>query len=344
MDRARLTVGELVRDLRERGMLDASGSEGILRYYSEGRDRPLAWYLQALLGAGAVVAAVSFVLFLDTLLEDSWHRLFLGLALIAGAAGLRRCSSRLPAVHFALALGLTGHILVLSAVGRESRRLLPVVLTATLLAGVLYGFCRDSLHRFLSTGTALALWICWLAQEEFLHALDLAVFLEGIALAVLFGRARRLEALRPLGWAFAVALPSTLALPLLPSLNFHGSLWPSRIVLTLGLAGLVIQTAGRENLRKEPVWLAVAGTLLLGLFTAPGILAALGLLVLGYASREKLLIGLGALAWPAFIGMFYYDLDLDLGTKSAVLAGSGALLLLGRAVLARRPWARRAVA
>jgi uncharacterized membrane protein len=42
--------------------------------------------------------------------------------------------------------------------------------------------------------------------------------------------------------------------------------------------------------------------------------------------------------------MFYYDLDLDLGTKSAVMAGSGLLLLATRAVLVRRPWARREAA
>jgi hypothetical protein len=268
----------------------------------------------------------------------------LGLILVAGATGLRRFTSHVFAAQFALALSVTGHGLILGYVGEKSHSLFAVAAIATVLSAALYALYRDPLHRFLSVGSAVALWVAWLMDSRLYDGLHLAVLAEVGALALLSDRARRIEALRPMACAFAVALPATLALPLFPDLKFGSPMWPSRIVLALGLLGLVVQTAGKENLRKEPVALALAATVLLGLFTAPGILAALGLLVLGYARREGLLVGLGAAALAAFVVMFYYDLDLDLGTKSAVMAGSGLLLLATRAVLVRRPWARREAA
>ena len=50
-------------------------------------------------------------------------------------------------------------------------------------------------------------------------------------------------------------------------------------------------------------------------------------------------LGIASLIW--FLWQFYYSLEMNLGMKSAILAGSGAVLLLARAILARRPWARR---
>lgn len=345
MDSPKTTVGDLLRSLRAQGLLDEEGAAAIAKHLSEGDgNRPLPWYLQALLGAGAWVAAGCFIAFivLAGLLRNEAAMLPLGLILVAGAAALRRFSPHVFAAQFALALSVTGHGLIFGYVGEKSHSPLAVAAAATVLAAALYAVYRDPLHRFLSAGAAIALWVGWLLEDrELHHGFHLAVLAETAALGLLFGRARSVEALRPLGWAFALALPATLAAPLFPDLKFASPMWPSRIALTLGLLALVTHAAGRENLREEPVALALAATVLLGLFTAPGILAALGLLVLGYARRKGLLVGLGAISMAVFIVMFYYDLDLDLGTKSAVMAGSGLLLLAARAVLLRRPWARR---
>ncbi len=345
MDRPRTTVGDLIRSLRSGGLLAEAGAETIAKSLAGGDvNQPLPWYLQVLLGAGAWTAAASFVVFIGSVftLGGETALFFLGLLMVAAAAALRRLSSHVFASQFALAMSVTGHILIFVYVGEKSRSPLALAATSTALAAVLYSLYKDPLHRFLSVGAALALWIAWILRDrELHHGLHLAVLVEVGGLALFSERAGRIEALRPAAYAFAAALPATLLFPLFPDLAFESPMWPSRAVVALGLLGLVIRTAGKENLRREPVVLALAAIVLLGLFTAPGILAALGLLVLGYARREGLLVGLGALSLALFIVMFYYDLDMDLGTKSAVMAGSGLLLLAARALLVRRPWARR---
>jgi hypothetical protein len=347
MDKPRTTLGELLRSLRAQGLLSDAGIESIAKFMAEGGgERPLPWYLQALLGAGAWISAGCFLAFLGMagILRDGTAMLPLGLILVAGATGLRRFSSHVFAAQFALALSVTGHGLLFGYVGEKTHGILAVAVAATVLSAALYTLYRDPLHRFLSVGSVIALWVAWIVERKMHHGLHLAVLLEVAALGLLYVRGRWAQALRPTAYAFALALPVTLSLHFFPDLRIQTPDWPSRIALGLGLLGLVVWTARKENLRREPAALALAATVLLGLFTAPGILAAMGLLVLGYARREGFLVGLGALSLAGFIVMFYYDLDINLGIKSAVMAGSGLVLLLSRTVLAKRPWARREAA
>ncbi|MCI5227648.1 MAG: DUF4401 domain-containing protein, partial [Candidatus Electrothrix sp. AX2] len=71
-------------------------------------------------------------------------------------------------------------------------------------------------------------------------------------------------------------------------------------------------------------------TVLLGIFTTPGILVAIALLVTGYAFGDRILTGLAYLFLPCFLIVFYYALHIDLAYKSYVVAGSGLLLLAVR--------------
>ncbi|MBI4777851.1 DUF4401 domain-containing protein [Candidatus Desantisbacteria bacterium] len=74
--------------------------------------------------------------------------------------------------------------------------------------------------------------------------------------------------------------------------------------------------------------LAILSTILLGIFTTPGILVAIGLLVVGYTFGDRILTVLSYLFLPCFLIVFYYALNIDLAYKSWVVAGSGVILLV----------------
>jgi len=81
--------------------------------------------------------------------------------------------------------------------------------------------------------------------------------------------------------------------------------------------------------------LAIVSTILLGVFTTPGILVAIGLLTLGYAIGDRILIGLSYVFGPLFLFYYYYSLTIDLAHKSWIIAGSGLLLLAVRWIVTR---------
>ncbi len=107
--------------------------------------------------------------------------------------------------------------------------------------------------------------------------------------------------------------------------------------LSLGL--LALEAAIFRELSLPPTHPAAVtawlGTALLCAITfrTPGIAAALGVLALGFHRRRPLLVGLSIVFLIAFSGFFYYSLSATLLTKSAVLVGSGLVLLGVRFVL-----------
>ncbi|MEM7020299.1 MAG: DUF4401 domain-containing protein, partial [Pseudomonadota bacterium] len=58
------------------------------------------------------------------------------------------------------------------------------------------------------------------------------------------------------------------------------------------------------------------------------------------ARHDRVLLWLGGLFMPVFLVFYYYNLDLSLMAKSAVLAGSGILLLAGSFYVRFRQWDR----
>ncbi|MCS5712347.1 DUF4401 domain-containing protein [Candidatus Berkiella aquae] len=78
--------------------------------------------------------------------------------------------------------------------------------------------------------------------------------------------------------------------------------------------------------------------LILGMITTNGILYAMGLMLLGYEKHRRNLIIFGILFLGFFLIDFYYNLSLSLAHKAAILAGSGAILLLTRMVLLHEHW------
>lgn len=110
--------------------------------------------------------------------------------------------------------------------------------------------------------------------------------------------------------------------------------------LTLALA-MILQTftikvtPPRNNLIYASGCIAL---LILGLISTNGILYGIGLMMIGYEKHRRQLIILGAVFLALFIVDYYYNLSLSLAHKSAILAGSGVVLLLARMVLQHEHW------
>ena len=102
-----------------------------------------------------------------------------------------------------------------------------------------------------------------------------------------------------------------------------------RLLFSHGL----IDDAGRRD--PTMMLLAAGACAVIGVLSAPGVLAAVGILMLGHLERDHLLRSLGLLFLPVYLVSFYYDLNTTLLLKSGMLVGSGLVLWLAR-MFARR--------
>ena len=131
--------------------------------------------------------------------------------------------------------------------------------------------------------------------------------------AMLFG-----DDLLRLLWSRSVPLPPYLiwAAQAVTSALFFYVAWQlrERAGVKLNSPGGIVVTAG-----------AIVVTLCgLG---APGISAAILVLVLGFANSNRVLMGLGLIAFGFYLSHFYYQLDTTLLVKSMILAATGVVIL-----------------
>jgi len=341
---SRPSVRDLLRSLSAQGLFEETKTETASLHLAHAQaHRPMPVYLQALVGAGAWAAAICFLAFLGISGIVNEKTLWpAGLVLTAFAIALHRWSRHVFVAQTALALVLAGQAMAVGGIGETSNSFAAATAAAAVLAAALYPLYPDPLQRFLSTGIAIGLATGLVVERDLPHALHALVGAEAAAALWLWTRPRLAGNLRPLAYSVAVAVPGTLAL-LLADFEFGTPAWPSSILMA-GAMAWAVAWAARGSINSEPVRLALAGAVLLAATFAPGLPAGVALLVLGYARRERGLAALGIASFAGALVMLYYDLGVDLGTKSALLGLSGLLLLVVREVLRRRPWARKEAA
>jgi uncharacterized membrane protein len=111
------------------------------------------------------------------------------------------------------------------------------------------------------------------------------------------------------------------------------------MILTFALILLIVWIAGNTNkLRQEPFIVALLGVIALGIVSSAGIFLSILLLILGYTKFDRLITVSGILLLPVFLFFYYYDLELTLMNKSAILIASGIILLMGYFYLKSRQW------
>jgi hypothetical protein len=340
----RPALAHLLDELRRQKLLDDKGLARIESHVN--RDVSASgepWFVQALLAAGAWLAALCFVICLgvaDLLDDEPWVLFGWGAAFITSAVVLRNLTSHVFPAQLAQAVSLVGQGCVLAGAGFLTDNSAGVAAAALVLCVALYPIYRDGLHRFLSSLLAASCVTAWIMIDGVAELIHVAILAKVIAVGLAFMHRTDLSWLRPLGYAMALSVPADLFLVLLPDETGATLWWPANVVLAAALIWLYQWAAGgRERLREEPLIVAVVATVCLAAVTTPGVLAAVGLLVLGYARRDAFLLAMGTAFFPAFIIVFYYEMEISLLTKSYILMASGAVLLVARWYLSRRGWA-----
>lgn len=350
------TLQAVLQQLTTDGLLESDAEAKIRAGQSPGTDEDAGpWYIRALLGVSAWIAALLLLVFAITtgLASDAGEFIRLGVFLIATATIIRWLTSRPFLVQFVLAFSLAGQIMAIYGLSDQTDASTAAAVTA-LLEIVLVVAYPDRLHRFLCTliavGAALVL------DSELGMPVPVSAFITLLAAAATFLwvneakiMARRSWRLwRPLAYGLAVALLGLLVLSFLPDgaaeLDLSDSPGAAWTTTTLLLIFVLLYVEWRILGFHGVARLGGAGVLVLGgtlfilgpLIQAPGIVAAALVLALGFHRGNRALTGLALLAIALYVIAFYYNLDMTLLAKSAMLAGSGAVLLALRFVVVKQ--------
>jgi len=351
-------AAKLVEELESKGF--NSGDELSVFIIKQQQEQELPLYLRAIAGVGAFIASFCFMGFLETTdiidFRNEEGLVIWGLTFVASAIGLQRMAGNGNTVRHnfliqsSFASMAVGKALFVFGIAQLIDTPWSVSLALFIITACTYFIYRMSIDRFLSSlGVLLSVLLSIKidaeisGSREFIFNTFFLLQFACTAFLLTYGRIK--QDYIPLAYALIFSL-CICVLVLAAQIEFGSfrdkeiiNLAFANIVLTVGLVALFSWTAGSiERLKTEPFILASIGALLLGLISAPGILLAIGLMVLGYAKHEQLLIIAGALLMPLFLWLYYYNLDISLLHKSAILIASGIILLAGRFYLSYKGW------
>ena len=358
----RMNANTLLSSLQESGHTPPSAREDLGDFIlARHRERDLPVYLRIVTGIGAFIAVLCLLAFLGISkiidFDSAAEMILWGVVFIANAIVLARnapgrglighsflMQSSFCSVGAGKALFMFGfvnafHVHSFSGDLWAASAALMIVTAAT------YPFYRMWLDRYLSGAGALVMMLCAIIDDRALGAariplLDVFCLLQIAAAAFFFAHGKIRRDYMPIGYAFITSLCATVGFfAVQAKIGYGGNALyvdPSfvNVSLAAGLILLIGWAAGDiGKLAKQPLLIGALGAALLGFFSAPGVILAVGLMVLGYARHERLLIAAGGLLTPLFIWCYYYNLDVSLLEKSAILVASGLVLLLGKAYM-----------
>jgi len=340
------TIGELLAHPKVQGLVSQEDAERIAESLGKSElasKEPM--YIRILSGIGAWFTAAFLILFLGIshIIESGTGAIICGIIFLVTAIIIARASKAAFLSQLSLALAFAGNTLILigAAVEIGSPDVSVILITHAVVCAVVYPLYANSIYRFLAPTVLVALATAWIVEEEVFVLMHVLIGAETLLAGILLLSRKRPPLLTPLVYSAATMLPATLLFMNLTQMNiwrtdFDGPLWPSSLLLAGGLIYLYFHLAGGSKRLREP-WLilAIVSTILLGIFTTPGIPVAVGLLIVGYAFGDRILTALSYLFVPCFLVFFYYALNVDLANKSWVIAGSGVLLLVVRWIVGR---------
>ena len=342
------TIRELLTHPKVQGLVSPDDAEKIAECLGNSEQvsqDPI--YIRLLLGIGVWFSAIFLILFLyrsDLLeLQRAMGAIIYGIIFLVGAIFIDRASKVTFLNQLSLALAFGGNILAL--VGAPSvfawSGSSDILITHTVICIIIYPIYANSIYRFFAPTVLAVFATVWIIEEKIFVLMHVLIAAEALLAGILLLPKKRPPFLTPLAYSAAAMLPATLLfmnlrLPNTWRIDFNEPMWPSSLLLAGGLLYLFSHLAGGTRDFREP-WLILAFvlTLLLAIFTTPGILVAIGLLIVGYAFGDRILTALSFLFLPCFLVVFYYALNVDLAYKSWVIAGSGVLLLVARWITGR---------
>lgn len=356
------TADELLEKWYQLDVVDSQDHRKLTDFIVARQQQPeLPLYLRALIGVGAFLTSLFFMAFLLTVgfidFENPYILLIWGGGFIVSAIILLRWAEQgvlirhsfyLQSSFAFMAVGKTLFVMGASQIFESDWGISGALVIVISLTYFVY---RMSIDRYLSVlALCLSILINILFNEDNLASQSLLFHLffcaQLAAAAFLLTSGRVKYAYMPIAYALLSSL-SVCVLYLAAQLeiiqNFDQQQWIQigyiNILLIIALWALVIWVAGGlRKWRKHPLIIAVLAILILGAISAPGILWAIGLMILGYGRHDRLLIVAGALMFPLFLWLYYYNLDITLMQKSLILVSSGAILLAGRFYLIYQGW------
>ena len=317
-------------------------------------DQESPWYVRLMAGFGAWLGGMFMlgtIMSLFTLaLRSAGGMMALGIIMLGIAFALYRAARNSEALQqLGLAASMAGQFaLAFGVMDLFHWRSHEIAGFLCLLQIGLVVLMDGVLHRYLSALFAAMAAYWFLAH---LHALPLggavlAILVAGIWMKeAAWTAANRARLWRPVGHALALALlcwqaPLSLGSMLMWFFN-RGSAelavpgWVAPLAYAICLAGVVGEVARSQAPRAWPRWVAAAFVVSAAAWLAPGLLTALLVLVLGVAAGNRALVGLAIVAAAWYLGAYYHQMQTTLLEKSAVMVGTGLVLIALRLLLAK---------
>lgn len=310
------------------------------------------WYVRLMLGAAGWIGAVFFVSFLGgifvLLFRSGAGTIVVGMTCCGGAYALFRLARDNDFVlQFGLAASLAGQLLVIvglfNLMGEHFTASL-YLLVAAFEVGLIV-LIENFAHRVWSTMAAAIALSLALADLGAYNVHGAATGLAAAVFAAIWLNEhvwiRRGALWRPVGYGVAIALLWFDGFALVGrAVASSGGAAPAGAAIAswigAGLSGAVLVYAVARLLASHDVApssrigaaaLATAGVVAVITIGAPGVAASLLILIVGFAVGQRVLQGIGVLALLGYLSYFYYSLHVTLLTKSAVLMGTGVVLI-----------------
>lgn len=324
------------------------------------------WYLAALIGVSAWIAALFFFGFFLTLFDDLYRAPALAFAMGAGccvaAWGLLRMARGRDFIEqFAIATSLVGQLLIGMAFvewgerpGSDDHwRLVWMGIGA--VAALMYALGRLPMHRFLC-GVIVAVALLALCIVDDAASKYFAIPLLAWAMFAAWWRStghdRLAVAMPPLAWALALVLLFSTWFVARATGIFSGRVETSSDLLLVADVLIVplLPLCAYWLLSRQPaldargrlIALGFAAGFALLLWRAPGVSIGVTIALIGFALYRPALLAVGLLGTAAYLFDYYYHLQLTLLEKSGWLAAAGVAVLAVR--LAHLRFARKEAA
>ena len=328
------------------------------------------WYVQCLLGLSAWLATLLLLVFVafSGIVTSEEGALVAGLVLCGAGVAVLRSDAGPFWRQCGTAMAFTGQILIIYGLS-SSTSFTSACFFVLLLGAAVYVLGPDVILRFLSglliaaAGAAL-MWRVLapeLMSDDLLDAwlyfdagrvgfvwLPIAVIgAWATAVILTWGHrqgGKRAHTLEPLAWAFLLSVQgmvwlaggvSALHLPAMWQLNPQGAVLAVAGALLPAAAALAVLWPRRQVLTSGVTWGVPIALLVLALFwlPSPGVGFALAWLLLGFGLNQLRLVIFGVLSLLAYLGIYYYQLDVSLLQKALWLGGAALLLFVLRGLV-----------
>ena len=278
-----------------------------------------AWYVTALLGFAAWIAAI-FLSIVIVVLAGAQQSIGIAGAL-ACAAGLLLLRINHPfVIQLGLAASIAGQAGMLFGLGSWLRDFHPAAAAMALILVVPSLLTTNAIYRVWCTAASILLLASALDRWA-----PLTVGIAATLVCVVFLTLPQIPRAYGYGAAFALLLIDAFSI-------FGRYQDPLPGYLSGLLAGLALVYAAHRLFGN----ILYAGLIAIVLIPAQGVAAALVLILIGFGRAAPVLTGLGIAAGLVYLSNYYYALSLTLLHKSLVLMASGLLLLALRWTLFRK--------